>query len=78
MYLFHIRRLRPREGEECDQVCKARDWQGRNAHPNLSASQDLPYLQETTLFHLPVTYDALCVHTFTEVLNDANKRHSSL
>ena len=30
------------------------------------------------LFHFPVTYDVLCAHTFTEVLNDANKRHSSL
>ena len=73
-----IERQRPREAEEFDQVCIAREWQRQAANPNLSGSQDFPSFQETMLFHFPVTYDVLCAHTFTEVLNDANKRHSSL
>jgi hypothetical protein len=69
---------RHREAEEFDKGCIAHEWQSQNANSNLSASPDISSFQEAMLLHFPVTYGALCVHTFTQVLNDANKRHPSL
>lgn len=78
IYVWNMRKPRLREAKESDPACMATEWPRRMPTPTcqtLSRFLFFPWGHVVSF-----CYDLWCslhVHTFAEVLNDANRRHSS-